>query len=82
MFFTDARNSYKQSLKVYEKNVVELQKDIVGKDRVIAEKEQELKTQADKATSDRCVLQTRIDELQKSLEGAQTDLKAEMALKN
>ena len=59
-----------------------MQKDIVGKDRVIAEKEQELKTQADKATSDRCVLQTRIDELQKSLEGAQTDLKAEMALKN
>ena len=59
-----------------------MQKDIAEKDRVIEEKERELKTQADKATNDRYILQTRIDELQKSLEGAQTDLKAETVLKN
>ena len=57
-------------------------KIIKEKDQDIEGKEKELKIQADKAASDRGVLQTKIDELQKSLDGAQNDLKVETHLKN
>ena len=57
-------------------------KIIKEKDQDIEGKEKELKIQADKAASDRGVLQTKIDELQKSLDGAQNDLKVETRLKN
>ena len=78
LFFVDARNS----LKVYEGKNHALLKIIEEKDRVIEGKEKDLKIQADKATFDRGVLQTKIDELQKSLDGAQNDLKVETRLKN
>ena len=85
LFFIDARNS----LKVYEEKNDELQKIIEERDRVIATKErivdgkdQELKMQFDKLTSVKYELQTKIDKLQKSLDGAQNDLKEETNLKN
>ena len=78
LFFIDAR----KSLKVYEEKNDELQKIIEEKDRVIEGKEKDLKIQADKTASTICMLQTKIDELQKSLAGAQNDLKQETLLKN
>ena len=68
-FFIDARNS----LKAYKENVDDLQKINDEKNRVIERKEKELKILHDKATSDSSALQTKIDELQKSLDGAQND---------
>ena len=76
------RASFAQSLEAGKKQISKLEELIAEKDRIIDGKDQELKTQFDKLTSGNYELQIKIDELQKSLVGAQNDLKAETRLKN
>ena len=76
------RASFNQTLEANKNQINKLEELVAEKDRVIEGNERELKIQADKAASNICTHQTRIDELQKSLNGAQNDLKEEMRLKN
>ena len=76
------RASFAQSLEAGKKQISKLEELVAEKDRIIDGKDQELKTQFDKLTSGNYELQIKIDELQKSLVGAQNDLKAETRLKN
>ena len=69
------RASYNQTSEA-NKNEISILKELV------AAQDRDLEIQADKAASDICTLQTKNDELQKSLDGAQDDLKAETLLKN